>query len=387
MLLLLAGIAAASYFGYGLLRQHLLEREASLVIEEAGDLLGVLQQESGLTSFQSEYDTARRSLGEAIGYFEEENYATALRSSELSRNLLSSILDSLRHQGSTGEARFIAVRGDVQYRKGDEGAWRTARARVSLQPGDWIKTAGNGSAELMFLDGTLFTVRPKTVILVERSRQEEGRLRKQGISVEYGWVNLSTADRESLVSTPEAEARVSQRSEAMVAFDQEDQSARFAAYRGGMEVTSSDGETRSVRAMEQVVQADGALDEAQPLPEAPLLLEPSDSLEIDMSSTAQVVLSWDPVTGAEQYALQVSTSRLFADNIIDVANRTKTIATLGLQGEGSFVWRVAAVGDGGIKSPWSTARRFRVVDTSAPPAQTGSVPTAVPEPRAAQGSG
>ena len=32
-------------------------------------------------------------------------------------------------------------------------------------------------------------------------------------------------------------------------------------------------------------------------------------------------------------------------------------------GDGTFVWRVAAIGEEGVVGPWSTARRFRVSPT------------------------
>jgi hypothetical protein len=72
------------------------------------------------------------------------------------------------------------------------------------------------------------------------------------------------------------------------------------------------------------------------------------------------VLAWQAVEGAETYALQVSASPLFVDNVIDVEGRRSTRATLGVRGEGVFHWRVAASGPGGALGPWSGARRFRV---------------------------
>jgi hypothetical protein len=66
------------------------------------------------------------------------------------------------------------------------------------------------------------------------------------------------------------------------------------------------------------------------------------------------------VPGAAHYALQVSRNHLFVDNVIDAENRTKTRATLGLRGEGSFQWRVAAFGADGLQGPWSEPRKFRV---------------------------
>jgi hypothetical protein len=112
--------------------------------------------------------------------------------------------------------------------------------------------------------------------------------------------------------------------------------------------------------MQQVVQTGGLLSEPEPLPGRPELLEPADNKDLNMESADKVVLAWDQVPNAARYSLQVSRNHLFVDNVIDVSNRTKTRATLGLRGEGTFQWRVAAYGKDGTQGPWSKASKFRV---------------------------
>ncbi len=79
-----------------------------------------------------------------------------------------------------------------------------------------------------------------------------------------------------------------------------------------------------------------------------------------MDRTDELRLAWEPVAGAAGYALQVSRSHLFVDNVIDVEDRSAPRATLGLRGEGTFLWRVAARSGGGELGPWSPSRKFRV---------------------------
>jgi hypothetical protein len=67
------------------------------------------------------------------------------------------------------------------------------------------------------------------------------------------------------------------------------------------------------------------------------------------------------VPNAARYALQVSRSRLFVDNLVDVDARTKSTATLELRGEGTFEWRVAAITRDGLQGPWTDPRTIRVV--------------------------
>jgi hypothetical protein len=179
------------------------------------------------------------------------------------------------------------------------------------------------------------------------------------VALEYGWVNLSTAQGTGKVRTPKASALVRQESQALVSYDESAQVGRFATYQGNMEISTEDGRTRQLAELQQVVQTRETLSRPRPLPAVPLLAAPADGTAFALDDE-QLVLSWQEVDGAERYALQVSRSQLFVDNVIDVDDRDNLAATLGLKGEGSFMWRVAAIGSEGIQGPWSAPRGFRV---------------------------
>jgi hypothetical protein len=275
--------------------------------------------------------------------------------------MLLAILDATSSRGSGGEAQFIAVHGGVEFRRGERGDWEEARTRVVLQSGDFVKTSGNGSAEIVFLDGTLYTVRPDTLFLVTRASGGGADAAEQTITMEYGWVNLNTAQRGSRVVTPRAEARVGSESEVVVAYDRKSSTGRFVSYRGELEVTSEAGVKRNVGELEQVVQTGGQLSDSRHLPVSPSQVRPVDNFEVSLDAARSLELEWEPVDGAARYALQVSRNRLFVDNVIDVGSRARTSANLGLKGEGSFEWRVAAVGKDGLQGPWSGPRSFHVL--------------------------
>jgi hypothetical protein len=109
-----------------------------------------------------------------------------------------------------------------------------------------------------------------------------------------------------------------------------------------------------------VTQKGDLLSEPQALPPPPSLIGPDDDLSLDLDEDKEVQLAWEAVRGARRYALQISRNALFVDNVIDVDNRTRTTSRVGLRGEGSFLWRVAAIGDRNLQGPWSSPRRFRV---------------------------
>jgi hypothetical protein len=361
--LLLAAGGAVSYVMYRDWVEHLRQREAAALIEETQGLVDRLRSLPGIALHETELTEGRDQLQDARVAYGRGEYAESRRRGTQAKNSMLAILDALGRHGNEGEGQFISVAGDVEYRRGDTGEWQLARSRLALAAGDYVRTGPAGSAEIMFGDGTLYTVKPSTSFIVTRPRGRSfGRPRgrdEQSITMEYGWVYLNTADNPTTVETPNAEALIDRESEGFVAFDPESREARYAAFRGSFEV-QADGQTREIRALEQVVAAGGVLGEVERLPDRPELIEPADNLEVDLDKVDELTLRWEPVEGAARYALQVSRSHLFVDNVIDVADRAKTTATLGLRGDGNFVWQVAAADRDGSLGPWSAPHKFRV---------------------------
>ena len=363
VILVILGIGGV--LGYRYLDRMVLEKEVTRVIQEAEDLLRTVRSEGAINSYREEYFVARRHLEEARGHQDAGSLREAFRSAERSRTMLASILSTLRLRGPEGEAMFIAVQGGVQFRRGDQGSWQTARSRVALNAGDYVKTTGNGSAEIMLIDGTLHTVRPDTVLLIGRTRPAPGEVRQRTIDLEAGWVDIRTSQNSSRISTPQAEASVQRDSTAAISHDPGEDKSRFAAYEGKVVVSSADGSSSEVGPLEHLEQSGTTLSRTKRLLSPPLLMQPSDNHEAVIAAEEELVLEWRPVEGARKYALQVARTRFFVQNIIDDENRTKTVATVGLHGTGSFVWRVAALDSDGVKGPWSGLRRFRVPASAA----------------------
>lgn len=365
LLLFILGLVAVGVLAYRNWDRRSLERESATAIEQAEALRQRLSGEKRVeTSFAAEYALARTSLETARVQLAAKEFSSALRNGQSSRGTFQSILDALALRSGAGQAQFAQIQGEVEYRRGDGGDWQEARSRVQLQPGDTVRTGESGSADILFQDGTLYTVRPNTQFIVSPGTGGAGGVPEQSIQMEYGWVNLSTAKSSSNVKTPGAVARVKESSEAYVAVDKGTNQGRFGAYSGGMELSSNGGLKREVGALQQVVQTGGLLSEPKPMPARPEPLEPQDDLLLDLGQSRKLVLAWSPVPGASRYALQISRNHLFVDNVIDAVNRTKVRATLGLRGEGTFQWRVAAFGAGGLQGPWSEPRKFRVVPAS-----------------------
>jgi len=375
ILLTLIAAVVFGYFGLRAVEAHRMELAAGRALAECRLLVDQVEEIGAYQSFLQEFGEALSSLRSAEALYSRGEYSASLGTATRSRNLLESILDALGVRGESGEAQFILIRGDVEYRRGSQGEWRVARPRVLLRVGDFVRTADNGSAELMFFDGTLYTMRPGTLFVVNQASGLTSRFGDRVIDLHYGWLNLSTGFRGSEVSTPTALARVEQQTEASVSYDKARNESQFSTYRGSLNVEPKrGGVTRRVGALQQAVERGSGVSEVRPLPAQPTPTEPANNIEIDHTLQHKLQLAWDAVSGAKYYALQVSRNRLFSDNVIDVDKRTKTSATLAVLGEGTFLWRVAAIDADGRVGPWSRPQKFRVVDRGRRPDEEDSTP-------------
>jgi hypothetical protein len=350
-LLLILVLLVVGFFGFRLWSDLDLGRRAEAVILEAGRLQARLDDLDATD--EDIYRSGVESLAAARTAQAAERHREALDQGLLSRTQFQSLL------GEDGmvAAELVSIRGRVQLRRG--GQLRDARVRTELYAGDVVRAVGNTTAELQLVDGTRISMRPGATLVVGDTNRSSGSNARTA-KLESGVVNLNTSREGSTIETPEAEARIDGGSEAVVGYDAESRRGVFGTYTGGMEVASSEGEARRLDAMQQVVQSDGGLSQPAPLPAAPRMLEPAESTEIDPRVVRRLTLRWEPVAAARGYALQVARNQLFSDTVIEDLDRAKTSATLGIEGDGSFLWRVASLGSEGVVGPWSEPRSFRV---------------------------
>jgi hypothetical protein len=362
MFLVLAALVGAAFFGYRYWESRALERRATELIAEGQELVQRLQGDSQVAQFAADFASGRDLVRQAEGAYASGDVRTAVEVGKQGRNMLAAILSYVERKGAGGEAHFLSVQGDVEFRPRDSSDWETARRGMNLESGDHVRTSGSGSAQIMFSDGTFYTVNPNSAIVVTRRSESSGT--GQAVKIAYGLLNLFTQDNPTRIETPEAEAEVSPKTEAFVAYEEESKRSRFGAVRGEMKVSTAEGLERRLGDLEQVTQEGGLLSEARRMPSPPNLVTPADNREIDASRSDEVVLQWDPVPGATGYELQVGRNRLFVDNVVEDTGRRKDSARLGIRGEGTFLWRVAAErGDEG-RGPWSATRTFRVTSYS-----------------------
>ena len=359
IVLVIAAVAGgAGYFLYNRSRRT-PEQKARAEILSASQLLARASASQGAARPGSHVAQARDSLRSAEAAFAARRFEEAFRSAVESQSYSRRALGGAGTE-ETGDASFISIEGDVSLQSAGRSTFEPARQRQALFDGDFVKTGRNGSAEIMFADGTLYTLRPGSLFEVHRPSLAEAA--GSQVKIVSGVINVYTAGSSSKIATDAATADVDRDSRA--ALDVETgQKTEVTTFRGKATV-STGSQTVVLNERERVsAAATGEITAKVQLPEAPQPLLPADNRIYDLKTGDQIDLRWAAVTGASRYRLQISRSRLFVPDAIevDLNNRTETYAVVRVSREGAYFWRVATINREGVSSDWSAVRRFKML--------------------------
>ena len=312
--------------------------------------------------------SARVALDEARTGFGSMRFDEARAAAIRSENLSLQAIGMVKGRGADSErVRFYRIEGDVRVKKVGQFSWDAANHKMDLHEGDQIKTSSSGSAQVIFFDGTITTIRPGSLYLIrEVSENPETKVRRVREELSFGELNASTQDQNvegsyHEVAAGEVEARSEDAAEFRIRAEEGRKGAAFDVFQGQIEVASSSRRENVVAGERIRAGADGKLNDKEVLPGVPLLVSPRDQrvFVLDAQSPESIALSWDPIPGAAGYHLMISDRALFTEPLYD-DRREGTQAVIGEVAEGSYHWRVAAIGSNGIEGPFSAPRRFRV---------------------------
>ena len=313
-------------------------------------------------------ENAEAALDEAHSAFGFHNYETAeiaaIRSLNLSQQALSLAVDD----GSALQlVRIVRLEGDVRVKRSGEFAWEAADRRQELRVGDQVKTASSGSAELIYMDGTVTRIEPGSLLEI-RDLFEDPVTKVRRVRERLSWGEVTSSTREQQVngsyhevSAGKVRARAQESGEIRVAYDRQQKTSVIDVFKGSFEVEAADrkesvGEGERIRASPT-----GRLGAKELLPGIPRLISPSDERVFVHSDPRKLSLNltWEEVPGAGEYKLMIADQILFTSPIYN-ATREGTSAEIQGVDAGDYYWRVAAVSPGNVQGSFSAPRRFRV---------------------------
>ena len=90
------------------------------------------------------------------------------------------------------QAHITALDGTVRIKKASSETWVKADYSVPLEKGDVIQTGSEGMAKIVFNDGTNYTVKQDSLIVIEENSSNERQQTNVAVNVNTGTVDLAT---------------------------------------------------------------------------------------------------------------------------------------------------------------------------------------------------
>jgi len=265
------------------------------------------------------------------------------------------------------QAHFTALDGTVRVKKGSGNSWVTADYNVPLEKGDVVQTGSEGMAKVVFNDGTSYTVKQDSLIVIEENSANDQQQTNVAVAVSTGTVDLSTATfsqgSKSQVIVAGATASLSPESAAQVHNDPKADQHEILLKKGAGEVTRN-GETVRLADWEKVsfqaqqVHMEKAKEIGPPIPISPANMAPIFSASGE--STKDVEFAWTPMANAVGYRLRLSRNPYFSSTLVDKKIKTADVTVTSL-GEGAYYWMVQSYDAAGKESVESEKNRFTII--------------------------
>src|SRR5580693_7604448 len=94
---------------------------------------------------------------------------------------------------SSQQAHFTVLDGTVRIKKGNSNTWVTADYNLPLEKGDVVQTGPEGMAKIVFNDGTNYTIKQYSLIVIEENSANDQQQTNVSVAVTTGTVDLTTA--------------------------------------------------------------------------------------------------------------------------------------------------------------------------------------------------
>ncbi len=264
------------------------------------------------------------------------------------------------------QACFTALDGTVKVKKGSSNTWIPADFNVRLEKGDVVQTGSEGMAKVVFNDGTSYTVKQDSLIVIEENSANDQQQTNVAVAVSSGTVDLSTATysqgSKSQVIVAGATASLSPDSAAQVHNDPQADQHEILMKKGTGEVTRN-GETVRLADWEKVSfqKTEAHMEKATEIG-PPTLISPANMMPIFASGekTKDVEFSWTAMANAKGYRLRISRNPYFSSTLVDKRVNTAAVTVTSL-GEGAYYWMVQSYDAQDKNSVESEKNRFNVI--------------------------
>jgi hypothetical protein len=259
----------------------------------------------------------------------------------------------------------------VQVKRAGRLEWQDATKAMVLQQNDLVRTGPGSTAEIRFLDGSLFSVRPDSLITIAESTQNPlSREQTVELSIESGEANFQTPGRNvrgsTRITTPTVRTTADRDTSGSIQVEKSGATG-VRIFKGAGQSETRTGQRIALGSNEGVrVDSQGAAGAKTSLPDVPVLTGPPDRSELRFPDLPQglTMLTWTSVPGAASYRVLVDFSPSFARPLYDRRAQPTQMELRNLEA-GAYFWRVAALDPAGEAGGFSDTWRFAIGQTAA----------------------
>ena len=265
------------------------------------------------------------------------------------------------------QAHFTVLDGTIRVRKGNGSSWINADYSVPLEKGDVVQTGAEGMAKIAFNDGTNYTVKQDSLIVIEENSANNQQQTNVAVAVTTGTVDLTTATyvqgSKSQVIVAGAKASLAPDSSAMVHNNPKDDQHEILVKRGSTEIERN-GEKVHLANWEKVTfQSDSKKMERATEIGPPTPITPGNMMPVFINAgekTKEVEFAWTPMANAAAYRLRISHNPYFSSLLLDRKVETPSVVVTGLP-VGAYYWSIQSSDAAGKESVESEKNRFTVI--------------------------
>ncbi len=266
------------------------------------------------------------------------------------------------------QAHITALDGTVRVKKSNSNSWVTADYNIPLEKGDVVQTGSEGMAKIAFYDGTNYTVKQDSLIVIEENSANEQQQTQVAVAVSTGTVDLTTATfvqgSKSQVKMQGATASIGPESAAMVHNDPKGDQHEILVKKGTGEI-SRNGEVVSLSSWEKVsfaakeAKMERLKEIGPPTPISPANMMPIFVAD-DPKDAKPIEFSWTKMPNAVGYRLRISRNPYFSSTLVDRKMDSAEVEVSGLR-EGAYYWLVQSYDASGKESVESEKNRFTLI--------------------------
>lgn len=265
------------------------------------------------------------------------------------------------------QAHFTALDGTVRVRKANGNSWIRADYNVPLEKGDVVQTASEGMAKVVFNDGTNYTVKQDSLIVIEENSANDQQQTNVAVAVTTGTVDLTTATyvqgSKSQVIVAGAKASLAPESSAMVRNDPRADQHEILVKKGSGDIERN-GEVVRLSNWEKVnFKAQSKTMERGKEVGPPTPITPGNMMPIFIDAnekTKDVEFAWSPMASAAGYRLRISRNPYFSSLLLDRKVELPNVVVTGL-GQGAYYWDIQSYDAAGKESVESEKNRFTII--------------------------